>query len=193
LLLVVLIHCGFDAVGAGFFRCISCPEDRCIRKGPFLHRKLGENEFVERNLARFADSDPETGDCFRAEMDEDGLQAVVAAAASRAADPEISDRERRVIADHEEFVRFDFVETGEVPGGLPAQIHERLRAHERTAAAARDRGIPLGLKLKIGCTPAGQLGNDFEADVVARTDIAFPRVAEPDNEPENWRMFHLRR
>jgi hypothetical protein len=115
---------------------------------------------VQGGVAGTADADAEAWDFFGAEVDENGVEAIVAAGGAGFAEADRPERERGVIEDDHDLLTGDFVIFGEIADGFAAEVHESLGLHEGAAADFGGFGIPLGLKGEIRHGAAGQLVGD---------------------------------
>ena len=188
--LVELIQGGIHAVGVRKFERIGGAGDGFGNGWHLVVLKHSENMVVQGGVAGTADPDAEAWDFFGAEVDENGVEAIVAAGGAGFTEADRAEREGGVIEDDQDLLAGDFIIFGEIADGFAAEVHEGLWLHERAAADFGGFGIPLGLKGKICHRPARQLISDKKADVVARVPVLGPGIAEAGHEPECGGILH---
>ena len=121
------------------------------------------------------------------------LETIVAAGAPLTPDPDPTQWESKIIADHQNSPRrFDTVLSDETSGGAAAQVHPRLwlrkQGLDRTDRdPARER---LGLRRSDrSASPSRQLVKNHKATVVACPLVLRTRVAQSDNQPHAETLF----
>ena len=126
-------------------------------------------------------------------MDQDRLETIVPARASRGSQPQFAEAKGSVVQNDKNLRVVDPVVTGIIADGFAAQIHESLWLHQQASTAQRNLGIPLRLKVKFHCEPAGKFVDDQKTRIVARAEILTARVPEADDKTKDGCMLHARR
>src|SRR5512141_2336631 len=143
-------------------------------------------DMVDRVVAGLADAHAQPAELLVAHLLDDRLEAVVAAGAAALAEPQLAERQREVVADHEEFVHGRVLAREDLPNGEPGLVHEgqRLDQHEVEAPISTlDDGRRVARSTPTD--PAGSVGEpvqDHPADVVPRLLVLRARIPEPDDD-----------
>jgi len=140
---VELVHRGKQAVVNRAFHRLSRPSDGFFDCWPLFFKKAPEDVIDRPFLRRSPDPDPQPGDFFRSELDDDGFQAVMTGGASIGTQPQAAQRQGHVIKDHEHLRRLDLIKVGHPLEGFAAAVHITRRldqdafrpfGHERAPA-----------------------------------------------------------
>src|SRR6185369_16038204 len=123
--------------------------------------------------------DPEPAERLAVELVDDRSEAVMAARAAALAEPELAERQREIVDDHEHLAQRRVLAGEDLPDGPPRLVHERQRLHEHDVESveppADDRG---GVLVPATTGPPGPIGEtveDHPADVVAGLGVLLAR------------------
>ena len=134
---------------------------------------------------RSPDSELESPEVLGTEMLFEGTNPVVAAAASRLLESETAESEIDVIVKDEQIFGVDLVVRPERANRPARIVHERVgRSEDQVASGnAGDLGShPQRTPLQLGIETAGQGDEDLVTEIVSRSLILGPGIAEADDE-----------
>ncbi len=151
-----------------------------------LVRLERRQHMVDEGPIRRADPDPEPAELLGRELVDDRAEAVVTARTPALAEPELPERQREVVGDHEQLRQRGVLASEDLPDGATRVVHERQGLHdhqvEAVVATIRDRR-------RVACSPAacptgtiGEAVEDHPADVVPRLRVLVARVAQADDD-----------
>src|SRR5712692_7592908 len=145
-----------------------------------------------RSLARgLADTDAKAHEVGRAERADDREDAVVARARSAAPDADPAQGQVELVVRHPELLRGELRVAKRLRHRLPREVHVRLRQHEPDPSrlGAADQRLP-AFAVDLHVHAARKLPYAREPEVVARVGIVRLRIAQPDDQPLFFSLFH---
>jgi hypothetical protein len=182
---MVAVRRGGDALGTRKLHGIQSGGKRVFERRKLLGRKFPEH--MAHHVSRLAGADPdlEPGEKIRAEMLDERLDAIVAASRSLLAKTQRAEWQRRVIVDHQDFLRLPFVKRGERAHRPTAEVHESLRlGQQRAVRELRQMALPLGSGLENRSPGGSQPVQQHETHIVAGFLILPSGISEADDETE---------
>jgi hypothetical protein len=188
--LVELIHGGVHAVGVRIFERIRGAGDGLGNGWHLVWLEHSEDMVVESSITWTTDPDAEAWDFLGTEVDENGVEAIVAAGSAGFSEANCPERKGGIIKDNQDLLVGDFEIFCEIADSFAAEVHESLGLHECATTDLGGFGVPLGLKGKIRHGTARQLISDKKADVVACVSVLRAGIAEASHEPKCIGILH---
>ena len=141
------------------------------------------------------DPDPEPAEFLGAELLDDRAQAVVSAVAAGLAEPELAERQGKIVGDDEQVLELDVLAGQHAAHGGAEIIHVRQRLDEGQveAVVAAHHDVRL-VALAPTPRPAGTLGQpvQHEPATLARPAYRGPGIPEPDDDLHLPCLINLR-